>query len=159
MAAFPKQCDLCQLILRTSDDGRTLECPQCGDRFTLRSSCPYPPSLIEEAAKYIEAIERSLHGSGSDLKQAVLWLLEEKWLSIPGHRITIKVGCDSREGPTQCNVCSKKLQQGEVFRLVVRDRWRESESILDLCRSHIDTQVWEGDMDVLCNGSLKLGPA
>ena len=159
MAAIPKQCEVCQTVLRPSDNARTLECPQCGTRFTLRPSCPYPPSLIEDAAKHIAAIEKSLQGSGPELKQAILWLLEEKWLTTPGHQITIKVGCDSHEGTTECDICSKTLKTGEVFRLEIRDRWRTSETSLDLCRSHFDAQVWEGDMDVLRNQSLTLGPA
>ena len=160
MNAFPTQCDACQAVLRTSDDSRTLDCPVCGPRFHLRTPCPYNPEVIEEANRQIDLIEKAIPSDKPEVRHALLWLLEERWLFTIGHQITIKVGSPLGRGPTKCDICGKVLEnRKEVSRVEVRDRWRKSATMLDVCRDHLDEHMWEGDVDVLRNQSLKLGLA
>ena len=160
MNAFPTQCDVCQAVLRTSGDSRTLDCPACGQRFHLRPPCPYSPEVIEEANRQIDLIEKKIPAGKPELRHALLWLLEEKWLFTAGHQVTIKVGNARDQRPLHCDVCRKELKDGQdVYHLEVRDRWRNSVTMLDVCRSHLDEYIWEGNVDVLRNQSLKLGLA
>jgi hypothetical protein len=160
MNAFPTQCDSCHAVLRVSDDTRTLDCPVCGPRFHLRPPCPYTPKVIEEANKQIDLIEKVIPAGKPEVRHAFLWLLEERWLLTAGHQVTIKVGTARHQRPTHCDVCRNQLADGQqVYHLEVRDRWRESATLLDVCRSHLDEHMWEGDVDVLRNQSLKLGLA
>ena len=158
MSAFPTACDSCQAVMRVSDDTRTLDCPQCGPRFNLRPPCPYEPEVIAEAEKYLAMIEESASHLDVPVRHALLWLLEEKWLFSLGHKVTVKVGCDSHRHATACAICGKTpVKDLPVLHLEVRDRWRDSHTVLSVCRSHTDERVWSGDMDVLRNQSLNLG--
>jgi hypothetical protein len=157
MSKIPKQCEQCQVVLQPSSDGNRLECPQCGTRFHLRPPCPYTPEVLAQAQEALDAIEAATADSDQGVKEATLWLLEEKWRRTSGHTIKIKCGCDSHSEPTQCDLCEKPLSGAEVFRLEIRDRWRRSETILEICRNHIDTHFWAGDMDAMKNQSLRLG--
>lgn len=159
MNAFPTKCDSCHAVLRISEDTHTLDCPACGPRFHLRPPCPYAPDVIEEAKRQIALIEKAIPAGKPEVRQALLWLLEEKWLFTLGHRVTIKVGSARHHSPSQCDVCKKDLTNEDVvYHLEVRDRWRNSATMLDVCRSHLDEHILGGDMDVLRNQSLKLGP-
>jgi DNA-directed RNA polymerase subunit RPC12/RpoP len=165
MSDFPKECDSCRAPMSISEDTRTLDCPQCGPRFHLRPPCPYESDVIAEAQKHLSSIEDATNHLARPVREALLWLLEallwlleEQWLSSSGHKVTVKVGCDSHRDAAACAICGKKVAKDvAVLHLEVRDRWRDSHTVLNVCRSHVDERVWSGDMDVLRNQSLKLG--
>ena len=157
MSTIPKQCEQCQTVLQPSSDGNRLECPQCGTRFHLRPSCPYTPEVLAKAQQALDTIEAATADSDQGVKEALLWLLEEKWLRTSGHTITITLGCESHGEPTHCDMCEKPLSGADVFRLEIRDRWRGSDTNLEICKNHIETHVWAGDMDAMRNQSLRLG--
>lgn len=158
MSEFPKECDACQAVMMVSEDTRTLDCPQCGPRFHLRPPCPYEPEVAAEAEKHLTAIDEATIDLEPQVREALLWLLEEKWLFSSGHKVTVKVGCSSHRHASACAICGKKVAKDvPVLHLEVRDRWLESHTVLNVCRSHTDDHIWSGDMDVLRNQSLKLG--
>lgn len=157
MSRIPKQCEQCQAVLQPSSDGNRLDCPQCGTRFHLRPSCPYTTEVLAQAQTALEALEAATADSDQGVKMALLWLLEEKWLRTEGYPVTIKLGCDSHSEPTHCDMCEQPISGAEVFRLEIRDRWRGSETFLEVCRNHIDKHFWAGDMDAMRNQSLRLG--
>jgi hypothetical protein len=160
MNAFPKQCDSCHAVLRISDDTRSLDCPVCGPRFHLRPPCPYTPEVIEEASRQIDLIETAIPSGSPEVRHALLWLLEERWLLTAGHQVTIKIGNAQHQRPTHCDLCRREFAEGQTaYRIEIRDRWRESATMLDVCRSHLDENILEGNLDILRNQSLKLGLA
>ena len=109
MTDFPAQCDSCHAAMRISEDARTLDCPQCGPRFNLRPPCPYSPDVVKEAEKHIAVLNEATNGCDSETRQAILWLLEEKWLFSSGHRVTVKLGGGCPSGTTHCAICKKGL--------------------------------------------------
>ena len=143
-----------------SDDGRTLDCPNCGYRFYVRPQCPYDAETVAAAEAQIARIETLVSGSNPNVRDAILWLLEDRWQSISGHRLFVKAGIASYYGPLTCDLCHGEVKHGDpIFHLEIRDRWRTSTTILDICKKHIDEQMWEGNMDLHRNQSLKLGLA
>jgi hypothetical protein len=116
--------------------------------------------VIEAATRHLALVENATADADPVVRHALLWLLEDKWLSAPGHLVAIKVGNAPHMKPQHCNVCGKELIADDaVVHLEVRDCWRNSATLLDVCRSHLEKHLLEGNVDVLRNQSLKLGLA
>ena len=161
MENIPTTCPHCGGPLTNSADARTLTCLQCGFSIPLRPSIPFSDELVAAAEVYVQQIIRLTEGKHTDLREAVLWLLEEEWRTLCRNgAITLKVGSNPYTEAATCGICRKQLGANDAcFRVEVRDRWRCSMSHQHLCMAHITEHFWEGDMCTFVNESLRLGPS
>jgi len=117
---------------------------------------PLKPEPQQRVLKIIDDIEEKFEDE--EIREALLWKLERKWLKSKGHRVTIKFGKNIYDNPARCAICGDECGKEEGgYRIEILSRWNNTTSVIHLCSEHMDKNYWEADIDLLRHNYPKVG--
>lgn len=152
-------CSSCGAQIKLDEDVKARTCPKCGGMMLIQPDNPFRPDAVAAAMIKVEAIE-DLLADQPNLRHAVLWFLEERWLAPAGHHVTLKLGKMIYDNKAHCCICGEdcgKTAGGVALEL--RDRWRNSDILVNICARHMGEALWGCELDIHKHRTPRLGPA
>lgn len=154
------ECAQCGAVIedeRLSVPRSGASCPSCGND-PARDPSPYEPEIEHAGRELAARIHEEMKRSAPGALEASLFYLEDLILGERGHIVTVKVG-KSQPLEQVCSVCAESIPLDTGLRLELRDRWRQTTTVIGLCKLHSVEGYWAGDIDIHMNNEWPwLGP-